>query len=746
VSRKYFRNCAGDIHVVHYAAMQKSLFPEVTSSVVPRSIIKQDDLNLPQYEAVTCGEGPILVIAGAGSGKTRTLVYRVAHLLEQGVPPENILLLTFTRKAAQEMLDRASLLLDDSCHRVTGGTFHAVANLILRRYGKYLNYASNFTILDRSDSEGIVNLLKSSLNMSGAGKRFPTKKVVVDIFSKAVNKSIPIDELMDEHYSHLHDFFDDIVLIRDHYQRFKLDHGLMDYDDLLVNWKRLLVEFPEVRDEVAKRFSHILVDEYQDTNPIQAEIVRNLAKFHNNVMVVGDDSQSIYSFRGADFRNIMDFPKEFPGCRIIRLEENYRSTQAILTVTNAIIEKAAEKYSKTLFSSIEGGGKPIIYAARNESDQARYILGKIEERHRDGVPFNEMAVLFRSGFHSYKLELELANHHIDFEKRGGLRLTESAHIKDVLAYLRVVCNYYDHLSWNRILLQLEKVGPKTAQTILNGIKSTEDPLLFLQQYPVGNSWKKGFEQLIAMLRALFQPALPPVQMFDLVMGYYQEVFERLYYDDYPKRSRDLEQLKVILGGYDSLQSFIDDTALDPPNTNSDLDSNSSTSDDRLILSTIHSSKGLEWDTVFVMNLVDGKFPSSQAVYPEEQEEERRLLYVAATRAKNKLYFTYPRETIGPDRFTITGMISPFLADIPPGLVDGGSPSIHASLSVPKADGYPKKSGISMSSFKEGVMVKHPFFGKGKIVSLKGGRTVDVFFERYGQKTLHLDYAKLEIVD
>ena len=387
--------------------MQATLFPMTPKPQPARSAsqISRKALNEAQYEAVTTVSGPVLVIAGAGSGKTRTLVYRLAHLVEQGVPPEQILLLTFTRKAAQEMLHRASLLLDDSCRRVMGGTFHATANLLLRRYCRHLGYAANFTIIDQSDAEGIVNLLKSSLNLGGENKRFPSKRVVISILSKSVNKGLGIEELIEAEYGHFHDFADDLKTIALHYQRFKLEHSLMDYDDLLVNWRRILEEFPEVHAELANRFSHIMVDEYQDTNPIQAAIVRLMAAKHNNVMVVGDDSQSIYSFRGADFRNIMDFPNLFPATRLIRLEENYRSTQKILDLTNAIIEKAQEKYTKTLFTNITGGEKPVVYGARDEATQARYVTEKIVALREAGEPLDEIAVLFRSGFHSYKLEL-----------------------------------------------------------------------------------------------------------------------------------------------------------------------------------------------------------------------------------------------------------------------------------------------------------------------------------------------------
>ena len=728
--------------------MQQSLFP-VNKKEEPvqnkGSRVNRQELNAAQYEAVTSIEGPTLVIAGAGSGKTRTLVYRMAHLLEQGVSPDQILLLTFTRKAALEMLHRASHLVDQSCQHVLGGTFHAVANLLLRRYGRHLGYSANFTILDRSDAEGIVNLLKSSLNLGGAGKRFPTKRVVVDMISRAVNKSLTLEEVVEEQYAHLAEFQDDLLLIRKHYQKFKLEHGLMDYDDLLVNWKRIL-DIAEIRDQLSRRFAYIMVDEYQDTNRMQAEIVRLLASPRNNVMAVGDDSQSIYSFRGADFRNIMDFPKLFPDTRVIRLEENYRSSQSILAVTNAVIERAAEKYAKTLYSRIKGGAKPLIYGARDEAEQARFVAGKIQELQAEGKALGEMAVLFRSGFHSYKLELELSNRQLPFEKRGGQRLTESAHIKDVLSYLRVVTNPQDHLSWNRILLLLEKVGPKTAQNLLEQIKTAEAPLHLLTEYPAGKNWRQGLLALAEMLNSLQEPGLTPAAQLDRVLEYYQPIFERIYHDDYPKRSRDLEQLRLILTGYDSLQAFIDDTALDPPESTAGSSGVSGEAADRLILSTVHSAKGLEWEVVFIIHLTEGKFPSAQAVLPEEQEEERRLLYVAATRAKKHLFFVYPREVLTPDRFTTRAGISPFLADLPRDLTEGApGPSSgpgRVAAAGPRVEG---SGGPEPAAFKPGTAVKHPFFGEGTVKELSGPRTVEVFFPRHGSKKLHLDYAKLELL-
>lgn len=732
--------------------MQQSLFP--ADDIRPQPTVSssfKDALNLAQYEAVTTVDKPVLVIAGAGTGKTRTLVYKVAYLVDQGIPPENILLLTFTRKAAQEMLLRASLLMDSACENVVGGTFHAVANMLLRRYGHHLGYASNFTILDRSDSEGIVNLLKSSLHLTGSGKRFPAKRMIINIISQAVNKSMSIAELMEERYQHLLLYLDDIKMIHEQYVKFKFEHGLMDYDDLLVNFKQVLVEQPLVREEISERFQYIMVDEYQDTNRTQAKIVKMIAHTHNNVMIVGDDSQSIYSFRGADFRNIMDFPSIFPDTRIIRLEENYRSTQSILSVANAIIEKAREKFTKTLYTRIEGGQKPVVFSAGDESDQARFIARKIVAMRDEGKPLSNIAVLFRSGYHSYKLELELSNRQIIFEKRGGQKLTESAHIKDVVSYLRLLCNPHDLLSWNRVLLLLPKVGPQTARKILKTIRGAEDPLADLKQFPAKGVWEKGYAALLAMLESVAGEFLSPAGQFERVLEYYQDIFERVYHDDYPRRSKDLDQLKIILEGYTDLQSFIDDAALDPPEP-SDTGEGDDRSQDRLVLSTVHSAKGLEWDTVFIIHLVEGKFPSAQASSEEELEEERRLFYVASTRAKQNLFYTYPRRVQGHDRFASFGMVSSFLDNLPPDLLQSGRAGNTYVQAEPlevskntKQFTSPTAGNKDMTLFQEGVQVLHPFFGQGKVEALKGARTVEVFFPRHGKKTLHLDYARLEVV-
>jgi ATP-dependent DNA helicase UvrD/PcrA len=722
-----------------------------TASATSVPLVNLSELNPAQRQAVITTEGPLLVIAGAGSGKTRTLVYRVAYLLEQGVAPDKILLLTFTRKASQEMLWRAGTLLNDSCNRVVGGTFHGIANMLLRRYGHHLGFGSTFTIIDRADAEGIVNLLKGSLGLTGRDKQFPTKRVLINMISGSVNKSIALDDLIYEQFSHLSEHVDDIMNLKRHYKEFKFNNGLMDYDDLLVNWKRLLQDVPEARQEIAARYSHIMVDEYQDTNLIQADIVRLLAHGHDNVMVVGDDSQSIYSFRGADFYNIMRFPKIFAETTIIKLEENYRSSQPILSLTNDIIRNATEKYTKTLFTKIEGDRKPCLFAGRNEREEAAFVIRKIGELQAAGVDLANIAVLFRSGFHSYKIELELNSVGVEFEKRGGLKLTESAHMKDVIAFLRLQVNPVDSLAWNRILLQLDKVGPKTARMIVDTISTAGDPLQALVEYPSGKNWKEGLAKMAQLFQDMAKESAPGV-LYELVMAYYQPLFEKIYRDDFPKRQKDLDQLKSIISGYEELQSFVDDTTLDPPETVTTLQGGDT---ERLILSTIHSAKGLEWDAVFVIGLAEGRFPHARADVGEQWEEERRLLYVAATRARKYLYLSYPRELMTPDRqFRRVGM-SPFLSELRAGLFEridnqGGqgakmpfrpsSPGVKRTL--PRSKG---KKKISMGALKKGGRVKHPFFGEGSVETVGQGRSVDVDFERHGLKTLHLDYAKLTLL-
>jgi ATP-dependent DNA helicase UvrD/PcrA len=599
-------------------------------------------LNPAQLEAVTTADGPVLVVAGAGSGKTRTLVFRVARLVESGVDPRAILLLTFTRKAAAEMLRRASSLLDGRCERVAGGTFHSFANSALRRYASHVGLSSSFTILDRGDSEDVIGLLRARLELDKKERRFPRKQTIAEIFSMAVNKGHPVADLVEIEYSHLLDHVEDLVVLRTQYDEYKAEKQLLDYDDLLVVLQRLLEQNPQVRSEVSRRHRYVMVDEYQDTNALQAAIVRLLASEHDNVMAVGDDAQSIYAFRGADFRNIMDFPSLFPDTRVITLEQNYRSTQPILDLTNCIIRQAQERYSKELFTERGGGETPLLVAAYNENLQSRFVCQRILELREDGVPLQEIAVLVRSGFHSFDLELEMARYDIPFVKRGGFKFIETAHIKDALAHLRVVANPRDAVSWYRILLLIEGVGPRSAEEIIVRVLAATDAAEVLAQNPPRASSSTALESLAGLLRRVRDQRAKPADQLDEVLRYYEPVLKRTYRDDYPKRLRDLEQFAAIAARYANLEELLTDMALDPPSDS--VGEVLAVEDDEglVTVSTVHSAKGLEWHTVFILWAVDGRFPSVYSMNgPEQLEEERRLLYVAATRAKDNLYVCFP---------------------------------------------------------------------------------------------------------
>ena len=602
-------------------------------------------LNASQLEAVMTTEGPLLVIAGAGSGKTRTLTYRAARLVEQGVAPSSILLLTFTRKAAQQMLQRATRILDSRCENIAGGTFHSFGNMILRKYASALGFDSGFAIFDRVDAESLISMLRKDLSPAGTGPALPRKHTLANIFSKAVNKMIPIDDVVYDDYPHLTVELEAITGIYQSYTRYKSEHNFFDFDDLLVYLLQLLKTHPDIRDRISSAYRYLMVDEYQDTNKIQAEILYLLTGVNRNIMVVGDDSQSIYAFRGANFKNIMQFPRMFPGTRVIALEENYRSVQPILNLTNGIIEQAKEKYSKNLFTRRTGGSAPVLVDAPNENEQSRFIVDKIQQLCRQGIALDQMAVLFRAGYHSFDLEIELTREQIPFIKVGGFKFVESAHIKDVLAHLRVISSPLDRISWYRILLLIEKVGPATAQKIYDAVKSEAagyKGLLALKTKTVAGA---GLKRLKELLAAIDSVAMPLDKMGEAIIAYYLPILKERY-DDHPKRAKDLEQLLAIMERYSNLDQFLTDMALEPPNTSIDgtLADETSPQQDRLVLSTIHSAKGLEWHTVFIIWALDGRFPSPHALHKEEDlEEELRLMYVAATRARENLFFTYPSQ-------------------------------------------------------------------------------------------------------
>jgi len=597
-------------------------------------------LNAQQLAAVTAGDGPSLVIAGAGSGKTRTLVYRVAYLIDSGVDPSNILLLTFTRKSAQEMLERAGDLIGASSQRVCGGTFHSVANLLLRRYGRAIGVEPGFTILDRGDAEDLVALVRSQLGLNEKDKRFPRKGTIMEMLSKSENTLRSLDDILIEEFSHFADHAEDLSRLQKAYQAAKRQKQLLDYDDLLVMLRQLLLLDESARATISRQYRYILVDEYQDTNRLQAEVIRQLASTHNNVMVVGDDSQSIYAFRGATFKNIMDFPVLFPGTSIYKLEENYRSTQPILNLANCIIDEAAEKYTKRLFTRKIDGPLPALVEAAGENAQSRFIAQKILELREEGVPLSEVAVLFRSSFHSFDLEIELSRKGLPFIKRGGVKFIETAHVKDLLAHLRVVANPLDTVSWHRMLMLVEGVGPKKAHDLLAAVVKSDKPYDVLKAV-TGRSGQ-GLKNLAHTLENLSGSAdVKPAEQVNRIYEYYLPILKE-HYDDYPKRTRDLDHLHTIAENYPGVNEFLADLALEPPDGSAVNVEAPDGDDERLLLSTIHSAKGLEWQCVFVIWVVDGRFPSMYSfVADEELEEERRLFYVSVTRAKRHLFLTYP---------------------------------------------------------------------------------------------------------
>ncbi|RJP54657.1 MAG: ATP-dependent helicase [Deltaproteobacteria bacterium] len=615
----------------------------------PFKIKYEDELNESQLKAVEVVEGPILVIAGAGSGKTRTLVYRVARLVEEGVNPEHILLLTFTRKASHEMLRRASAILDERCGKVSGGTFHSFANTILRRYANLIGFNNNFTILDRGDSEDVINLIRAQFGFHKKELRFPRKQAVTNVISKSINKGCSIEDVLTEDYPQFAENSNDLQKIHEEYKRYKKAKSIMDYDDLLIYLKILLQDNDDIRAKLSNFYRFIMIDEYQDTNRLQANIVRLLASEHQNIMAVGDDSQSIYSFRGANFRNIMDFPKIFPGTKIITIEQNYRSTQSVLDLTNEIIERAKEKYSKTLFTRKEGRRKPAFIETQNENYQSKFIIQRISELREEGVPLNNIAVLFRAAWHSNDLEIELASHSIPYVKYGGFKFIETAHAKDVIAHLRIVFNPLDSISWHRALLLIEGIGPKIANDITSEIVDNKRGLHFLRENRfMEKKYHKDLSRLSSTIEWISDNETVPAEQIRILLEYYKPLLENKY-DDFNKRLNDLYSLVKICERYNNLEQFLVDVTLEPLEM-SQTDAGI-TDKENLTLSTIHSAKGLEWHTVFIIFLVDGYLPSSYSLDDEESiEEERRLFYVATTRAKENLYLIKPEIEYSPRNY------------------------------------------------------------------------------------------------
>lgn len=602
------------------------------------------ELNLEQAAAATHGDGPLLIIAGAGTGKTRTLVYRVAHLLERGISPDRILLLTFTRRAAQEMLARAEKLVGSVSRSVHGGTFHATGHRLLRQFGPEAGLARDFSIMDQGDAEDLIQLARGNLGFGRQEKRFPKKETLHYIYSRHLNIERPVEEILERDYPQFREFTNDIIRIFAEYVSRKAERNLVDYDDLLLFWALMLEQSPSLADRIAGQYDHVLVDEYQDTNLLQARVLRGMCRGHRNITVVGDDAQSIYSFRGAHFRNILDFPKQFECNSIVALQQNYRSTQPILDATNVLISRALERFTKELWSMRGGSEAPWLVTARDEQQQTRFVVDRILELHEEGTPLAEIAVLVRAGYMSADLEIELTNRKIPFEKWGGIKFLEAAHVKDVLAFLRVLENPRDEVSWYRILMLLPGIGDVTARAMMEEMAQRAwDPDAFSHFAPPARA-RDAHRDLAALLRRLRNAKRAEGGVgedIDEIRALYDPVLAERY-DHSEPRTSDLDQLRVIAAGYPNRGAFLAALALEPPASTQDLSTGSESEEDALVISTVHSAKGKEWDAVFVLWAVDGYFPSSRSLNDEEQlEEERRLMYVAMTRARNHLAVTYP---------------------------------------------------------------------------------------------------------
>lgn len=639
-------------------------------STPPKSykIDYENELNQAQLEAVLHKDGPLLIIAGAGSGKTRTLTYKVARLIEDGVSPENILLLTFTRRAAREMISRAENILGAGLGKITGGTFHSFANMILRRYARFADLKNNFTVIDRSDAEDVVNHIRGKI-IDKKEKRFPKKSTILDIYSKTINKDIPLDAIVKKEYKQFEHCTEKLIEIANAYNNYKKERSMLDYDDLLLYLKALLMSNEEVRKQISLKYKYVLIDEYQDTNSIQAQIVRLIASEHNNVTAVGDDSQSIYSFRGANFKNILEFPNLYEGCKIVTLEQNYRSSQNILDFANKILEQAKEKYSKELFSTIQSSEKPAIICCENTHAEGEFVVQRILEFcNEDGLSLDDIAVLSRSASLMFDVETQLVKQKIPYRKIGGLKFTETAHVKDITAYLRIILNPYDEISLNRILLLQKGIGVSTINKLLpvltiQGSKATADML------PVKPSQRADLGNLLTLLSEARNQIADPKVITEKVLAYYEPILME-HYDDASKRLKDFDHILYLSSKYLNLEDFLSDMALEPPDSSITDTEEGAVMDECLTLSTIHGAKGTEYKAVFVIGTVDGRFPSMYSFNsPEELDEELRLFYVAVTRAKTYLYVSYPIDMF--DR--ATGMVlskpSRFTENISPEILE-----------------------------------------------------------------------------
>jgi len=596
-----------------------------------------NELNEHQYEVATSLIGPYLVIAGAGSGKTRIIAYRVARMIEEGIKPRNILLITFTKKAATELIERPVSMLGEHCMEINGGTFHGFALKILKQYQIYTGY-KDFTIMDPDDASEAISYICGQLNVSENKIGFPKKGQIKLMIGKARSRKESIGNLIKNEYVQYELYADALIEIDRRYQAFKQKSNMMDFDDLQINLVRLLKENKSVRNRIHDQYKYIMVDEYQDTDRVQAEIAYLLACDHRNIMVVGDDAQSIYAFRGAYYRNTEDFVRMFPEARSIKLEQNYRSEQRILDVSNTIINSSSETIRKTLYSTIKGNEKPKLVMALDSQDQSMFIIETIQELREKGIKLNEIAILFRNGNDSSGLELMLNGMGIPFKKFGGMAFAEKKHIRDLIAHIKIGLNIKDSLSWNRVLKKLPGIGDTTAAKIIQQIVDEErglDYLIdeYLQSRPFGPRLKRLYELLVT----IYSERDLTERILQNTITYYKPIFEHEF-SEQKKRWKDIETLQTISKEYQHIGMFLDMFTLESLDVHQEDEENETRPKEYLTLSTIHSAKGLEWHTVFLIGVNDGGIPSARALNSEGgEEEERRILYVALTRAKMRLY-------------------------------------------------------------------------------------------------------------
>lgn len=627
------------------------------------------ELNPEQIRVVREADGPCLVLAGAGSGKTRTITHRVVHLIKSGIAPSSILLLTFTNKAANEMMERVSLLLGTRNSGIVGGTFHSVANRILRKCAPRLGYDDKFTILDSDDAKSMLKICLKDAGVENKGKLAPSAAVVSNALSFSRNSRMPLPEVVDAKYPKFYEFVPRLEDAARGYDKRKKAANSMDFDDLLTNLLEALRVMTDVREGLSSQFKYILVDEYQDTNPVQADIIDALGSTHKNILVVGDDAQSIYSFRAATVSNILEFPRRYPGAKIFKLETNYRSTPDILDVANSIILNNANQFSKQLKSVKKSGSKPILAPMSSAYEEAEFVAERILELIEEGCPPREIAVLFRASHHSQVLELELGKRGIEYEYRGGLKFFERAHIKDAIAFLRVFLNCKDLVSWMRVLEMQEGIGAAGAARLAERLQRHPDINSVIKadmSDMLAPKAERGFKDLMSIFSLMAAGEAAPGALLRAVINSSYKDYLEAEYPDAEDRLQDLEQLAQFSGRGGDLAEFLSEVSLTDnfgaPKKEAGGNSN------KIILSTIHQAKGLEWEAVFIIHLTDSNFPNRRAMLEEGGlEEERRLFYVATTRAKRALCLSYP-VTSGFDSFSFQGP-SMFLDEIDGRLLD-----------------------------------------------------------------------------